>query len=111
MNLFKKTVCVVLMLTVVLGLTACASKLTHKNMVSFLEDQKYDDYDDPEDYFAIYGRIAGGMTRLITTKTDYISDSYSPLKMQKRPGNSTRSIQGNMQTTVSPARRTASPIL
>ena len=63
MNLFKKTVCVVLMLTVVLGLTACASKLTHKNMVSFLEDQKYDDYDDPEDYFAIYGRIAGGMTR------------------------------------------------
>ena len=61
MKLFKKAVSVVLTLTVVLGLTACGSKLSHKDMVNFLEKEKYECCDEPDDYIGFFGKIVGEM--------------------------------------------------
>ena len=58
MTTVKKIVCALLVLTVLIGMTSCASKgFDHKKMVKFSEKQDFEVFDDPEDFLKEYNRI------------------------------------------------------
>ena len=58
MTAVKKFFCIVLVLTVLTGMTSCASKgFDHKKMVRFSGKQDFEAFDDPEDYLKEYNRI------------------------------------------------------
>ena len=52
MKVLKRITCSVLALAMVIGLTACAPKKFDKQkLINFLDDQDFDDYDEPEDFY------------------------------------------------------------
>lgn len=58
MTAVKKFFCIVLVLTVLTGMTSCASKgFDHKKMARFSEKQDFEAFDDPEDFLKEYNRI------------------------------------------------------
>lgn len=58
MTALKKSVCIILVFAMVIGLTSCTSKsFEHKRFVAFCEKQGFEEYDDTEDFLEALGNV------------------------------------------------------
>ena len=69
MKLLKRTLCTILMISVVLSLSACsASKLSHEKFCKFFNSQDLDECEDYNDYTDIFGKVTKEVGGYITLK-------------------------------------------
>ena len=61
MKYVKNALCAALVFVMLISLTGCgASKLSHKKLLQFLEDQKIEDCEDLDDFTKVYGKMKKG---------------------------------------------------
>lgn len=80
MKLLKRTLCTILMISVVLSLSACsASKLSHEKFCKFFNSQDLDECEDYNDYTDIYGKLTKEVGGYITLKDKKAQKIYEKL--------------------------------
>ena len=80
MKLIKRSICIILMLSVVLSLSACsAAKLSHEKLCKFFEAQDIDECEDFEEYCEVYGKLTNEVGGYLTLKDKKAQKIYDKL--------------------------------